>query len=1002
MLRLPKILLLLLALLFFYSFNAKAADAVKDFDQTSLVSQQVEVLKNRVTQAQEGLAILQKESDNFAQELTVNRVNKERLNQTILDIAIAQSNIDSLTIELNESQRSTTRLEKDIQETKNELNVFNIFGLKIYNKGGPNLKQLNTDLDSQKELLSLEKIRTTYLQKLQAIALSKLQLSNTKNAKIETLLKSQSLVQLKDQQLKSQKGFEDEQKTWLNKLNVLHVELNSLQNAKEFDRGRYDQLQDQMFYVNENINFTYLQMLFAHYEDQLQQLKISISRSSSINLLNQSNEQLQILGRQLSRVNKLLVTRVEILAKRKNISSPMAISSEEFTNLQARYETLIKNVLSLTQQMVAFRSVLDQALQQALSSRQGLPGFGVKAWLDLGSELLVVPSLIFQIVKNLSFALDKAMQEMTFLSWLGLFLLETIWVGLFVGFNYILTRMLAKMPDHEQGHINLKWLATKLVHCVLLDVATIANLLWLFLLGGILIDNFNFLLNIGIIWLSIKLIITILRLCLVETVHDTAGHEVHLFYRFRWLFVVTGVITTITSLVHQLPFIYEVKDLCDRLLLLSLLVLSIFMLHQWRLMPGFILPHIDERRTYLKKVVLLLGLLIPVILLINSIIGLFGFVNLILTISWYQSVFILVLVAYLVIRGLLNEGMDLTSKVLIRHVTNGWLWTEAFLKPLDKMLRIMLFLAAWAMLFLFYGWDPQSPVVERLNKLFNYRIIDISDKSITPISIIEIAVIISLLYWTARWTREFVYRLLLSRTSDLGLRNSIAILSQYTVIVIGIFVGLRLLGIDFRSLAFVATAFVFSAGLGLRDLVNNFVCGFLLLIERPVRVGDIVTIGGYEGEVTHIGGRAVTVRAWDHTEVLVPNAEIFSKSFTNWTAKDNVIRSSITIKANCQDSPHDVQALILQALQQHKEILADPQPEVYLKELIDGTSEFEARYYINLRLVKSRTGVKSEVLMNIWETFEKHGIQPCYPHHNVYFKSSLPLLPLRGPNGVDG
>ena len=391
----------------------------------------------------------------------------------------------------------------------------------------------------------------------------------------------------------------------------------------------------------------------------------------------------------------------------------------------------------------------------------------------------------------------------------------------------------------------------------------------------------------------------------------------------------------------------------------------------------------------MRRVIVLLAILIPLILFVNSIVGLCGFVNLIFTISWYESIFIMVLVGYLLLRGLLIDAMELISKMLIRHVTNGWLWTEAFLKPIDRVFHIMLFLSAWAVLFLLYGWDQQSPVVERLAKLLNYHLADVLNTIITPLSIIELAVVISLLYWAARWTREFMYRMLLSRTKDLGLRNSLAILSQYAMIVIGIFISLRLLGIDFRALAVVATAFAFGVGLGLRDLVNNFACGFLLLLERPVRVGDIIVVHGCEGEVTHIGGRAVTVRTWDHMDVIVPNAEIFSKSFTNWTAKDNVVRTVLSIKINRHDSPHNVQAIVHEVLNNQKNVLSDPAAEVFMKELTDGLIEFEVRYYVNLRQIKSRVGVRSEVLIAIWGAFERHGIQPPYPHHEIYLRGSL-------------
>src|SRR5690606_26416806 len=123
--------------------------------------------------------------------------------------------------------------------------------------------------------------------------------------------------------------------------------------------------------------------------------------------------------------------------------------------------------------------------------------------------------------------------------------------------------------------------------------------------------------------------------------------------------------------------------------------------------------------------------------------------------------------------GLLSDGMEQLSRLLIQYVNNGWLWTEAFLKPLDKILRIALFLLAWVVLFLLYGWDEQSPIVERFTRLLHYQLIKALNTTITPLSVIKLCIVLSVLYWTAKWTREFVYRMLLSRTKDMGIRNSI-------------------------------------------------------------------------------------------------------------------------------------------------------------------------------------------------------------------------------------
>ena len=135
------------------------------------------------------------------------------------------------------------------------------------------------------------------------------------------------------------------------------------------------------------------------------------------------------------------------------------------------------------------------------------------------------------------------------------------------------------------------------------------------------------------------------RLCLVETVHDRDGHDVRLYYRLKWSFIVGGVITALTVFIHQLPLIFEVKDLFDRLFLLFLSIVSVFLLRSWEVLPGLVLPHIDARHTYVKRVVRLLGALVPLILLVNSAIGLFGFVNFVLTISWYESIFLIIMVA---------------------------------------------------------------------------------------------------------------------------------------------------------------------------------------------------------------------------------------------------------------------------------------------------------------------------------------------------------------------
>lgn len=990
------ILLFILCLMWQVAALGGSIELGSDFylDKTKVVQQHIELLKNRLNQSEIELTNLQQQQNQFA-KLSYDHVNKQWLYWTKLDISVAKSNLESIIIELSECQQTINLLEKDTQELDNQLNVFHVFGMNVARTGVPDSKTMQAQFDYQKELLRLEKTRAVYLQKLQKTIENSLQFYNTRYMRIESLLKSQTMMQLKEQQAKSEINYQQQQTTWLHHLNSLNGQLKQLEKTKSKDKEMYAKVLNDIFYANENVNFVYLQLLIVRYKDQIQQFKVSISRSTSITLLNKVGDQTQALGKQFLRLNDLLNTRIKILENRKAFLSQQKIKNTTYLREQADLENQYKNaivaVTALNDELVALRVTLEQALQHELSARQGLLGFGLKAWLDLGSEIVLLPTLTYQLAKSLTQATIKTFNTASGAWWFVLVLLEMIWIMLFYFFNYVLAKIVKAIPDHELGHINPKWLGLELLHKALIDIAIIANFYWFFAYSHIPAQNYRFLLNIGLVYLLFRVFINMAYLCLVDTVHDKAGHDVRLYHRLKWTILVGGLITVCTVLLHQLPLIYEIKDLFYRLFLLFVAIVSLMLLKSWDVLPGLILPHIDERRTYFIKIVRLLGLLIPFTLLTNALIGVFGFINFVLTMARYESIFLLVLIAYLIVRGILSELMEFLSKLLIRHANNGWLWMEAFLKPVDKVLRIILFLVAWSVVFFLYGWDRQSPVVERMDMLLHYHFAHVLNTPVTPITIIELGIILSLLYWVARWTREFVYRFLLSRTQDIGVRNSIAILSQYTMIVTVVLIGMRILGIDLRALTVVAGAFAFGVGLGLRDLANNFVCGFLLLLERPIRVGDTVSIGGYEGEVTHIGGRAVTVRTWDHMEVLVPNAEIFSKTFTNWTAKDEIIRTVISIKIRRIDNPKYVQDLLYQILANHMNVLNDPAPEVFLKELADDLTEFEVRYFVNLRQIKSRVSVRSEVLLSIWQTFEKNGIQHPFPQHEVHIKN-LPLL----------
>ncbi len=1002
-----KRVMLLIALCFsIFSTSMSIADPLLEqesdaatTDRLQVVTQQINLLKDRLLQSEHELKDLQQEHNKQVSQLTIEKVNKNLLDKAGLDISVSKSTIDSINIELTDSQQSINWLEKNLQEIDNQLNILNMFSVKVVADGVANAHELRTDSAYQQKLLSLEKTRVSYLLKLQKTADKILQLHKDRYNYINTLLKSHNMLLVKQQRMKDELMYQELQNQWLRQVNLLSGKLAKLDpNQSTSTKNFYAELERGIFYANENANFAYIQSLMARYKDQIQQMKLTILKSNSISLLNEVGDQIQILIKQTDRLKDVLDSRMNLLnrhltylSQKKSTNLQMQTYLQKLAMLKDRYQQSKVALADLRDNVFAFRVKLDQSLQNELSSRQGLPAFELKTLLDVGKEMLLLPALTFQVMKSLSTYLIKAVETTSILVWSLFTITQGILVFIFFFTHRLLTHLLAK-PSPWREQLNSKWLSLQWLKRNFLDIAIITNIIGILFFFGVPLKNYIFITYLSLVWLVVRSILTVSRICLVETTHHSAGHDVKLFRRLRWIVLVGGAIIALTVFVHQLPLIYELKTLCGQLFLSFLLVVSLLLLRSWDVVPNLILTTMEHQHPYLQKSIRLIGILVPLLMLGNSILGLIGYMNLVMTIAWYEGIFLIVLIAYLILRGLLTDAMEQVSRLMIQYINNGWLLTEAFLKPVDKILRVGLFFFAWMTLFVFYGWDKQSPVVTWLNWIIHYQLAKVLNTVITPISLIELFLLISLFYWTAKWTREFVYRALSSQTKDMGIRNSLSVLSQYCVVFLGIFICLRVLGIDLTSLLYVVSGLAFGIGLGLRDLANNFACGFLILLERPLRVGDIVNINNIEGEVTHIGGRAITVRTWDHMELVVPNVEIFNKSFTNWTARDNVVRSVVPIKISHYDNPHEVKVIIHNVLAAHKNVLSEPAPEVFLKEISDTLMEFEVRYFVNIRQVTSRISVISAVLMGIWDAFAKHGIKPPYPQHEILLRNETPML----------
>jgi small-conductance mechanosensitive channel len=214
---------------------------------------------------------------------------------------------------------------------------------------------------------------------------------------------------------------------------------------------------------------------------------------------------------------------------------------------------------------------------------------------------------------------------------------------------------------------------------------------------------------------------------------------------------------------------------------------------------------------------------------------------------------------------------------------------------------------------------------------------------------------------------------------DAGLQNSIAALTGYAALVAVLALALGALGIDLQKIALIAGALSVGIGFGLQSVVSNFVCGLILLAERPIRVGDWVVVRNEEGWVRRISVRATEIETFDRATVIVPNQDFITGVVKNWTHGNTMGRVVVKVRVAFDSDAEKVREVLRACGEDHPQVLRAPAPTVFLMGFADIGLDFELRCLI--ANVEQSIAVATELRLEILRRFAQHGIRiPFLPH----------------------
>lgn len=280
-------------------------------------------------------------------------------------------------------------------------------------------------------------------------------------------------------------------------------------------------------------------------------------------------------------------------------------------------------------------------------------------------------------------------------------------------------------------------------------------------------------------------------------------------------------------------------------------------------------------------------------------------------------------------------------------------------------------------------WLDTLSIFRRIWEILKHPILE--NPELTAVRIFAGLLILILAFFLSRRLGLFLERRIAQRVYiDPGLRYTIARLATYVLIVIGVLAALKMVGVDLTSVAVIFTALSVGIGFGLQYIAADIASGFILLFERPVRVGDRITIGEDEGDVQSIKLRTTIIYTNDSIAIIVPNSKLVTQRVINWSYGDPRARISIPISVATTSDVNLVTQTLLRAAENVENVLTDPLPKVQFLRFGDYSLDF--RLLVWTRTPSRHPQIKSDINYRIEELFRERRIEIPFPIQQFMLK----------------
>ena len=274
-------------------------------------------------------------------------------------------------------------------------------------------------------------------------------------------------------------------------------------------------------------------------------------------------------------------------------------------------------------------------------------------------------------------------------------------------------------------------------------------------------------------------------------------------------------------------------------------------------------------------------------------------------------------------------------------------------------------------------------ITNEVQAILDSMAIHFGDLRISVWLVLQAVLVIGVLFYAARFLSRTTSQRIQDNT-DLSPSMRVLTIKFIQLILYGValFVGLKAVGVDLTGLAVLSGAIGVGLGFGLQKVVSNLVSGVIILLDKSIKPGDVISLGDTFGWINSLGARYVSITTRDGREYLIPNEDLITGQVVNWSHSDDFVRLDIHFGTSYHDNPHDVRRIAIAAAKTVDRVLTDKQTVCHITGFGDSSIDYVLRFWIR-DPTQGLTNIRGNVYLALWDAFHENGISIPFPQREV-------------------